>query len=91
LRHDLPSRNAIVRINAVDQSQETIAVHPPMSPGVPGAWLDAPLSLTFGTGKGERQNLLITDSGMMGGFFPGSWPGRGLVKIDVGIPGLPSP
>jgi sugar lactone lactonase YvrE len=80
----LPSRLAIVRINADDRSQETIAVFP-------SAPLDAPFSLTFGTRTGERQNLFITNSGITGFLAPGAWPGPGLVKIAVGIPGLPLP
>jgi sugar lactone lactonase YvrE len=88
-----PSRNAIIRINAADQSQETIAVFPALPPprNAPQAMLDAPLSLAFGTGTGERQNLFITDSGMLGAFLPGTWPGPGVVKIEIGIPGLPLP
>jgi sugar lactone lactonase YvrE len=81
----VPSRSAIVRINADDRSQETVAVYP----NVP---LDAPLSLAFGTGKGERESIFVTNSGMTGLFIPGlPWPGPGLVKIEVGIPGLPLP
>jgi len=80
----VPSRSAIVRINADNRSQETVAVYP----DVP---LDAPLSLAFGTGKGERESIFVTNSGMNGRFLPGTWPGPGLVKIQVGIPGLPLP
>jgi sugar lactone lactonase YvrE len=81
----VPSRGAIVRINAADRSQETVAVYPE-------AALDAPLSLAFGTGKGERRSIFVTNSGMSGLFVPGlPWPGPGLVKIEVGIPGLPLP
>ena len=87
----VPSRNAVIRINAADRCQETIAVFPPVSPDAPPVLLDAPLSLAFGTGKGERESLFVTDSGMVGAFVPGNWPGPGLVKIQVGIPGLPLP
>ncbi len=87
----VPSRSAVIRINAADRSQETIAVYPPVSPGPLPAPIDAPLSLAFGTGKGERKSLFVTDSGMMGAFLPGNWPGPGLVKVQVGIPGLPLP
>lgn len=81
----VPSRGAIVRINANDRSQETVAVYPEVP-------LDAPLSLAFGTGKGERESIFVTNSGMSGLFVPGlPWPGPGLVKIEVGIPGLPLP
>ncbi len=87
----VPSRSAVIRINAVDRSQETIAVYPPVSSDALPVLIDAPLSLAFGTGKGERESLFVTDSGMMGAFLPGSWPGPGLVKLEIGIPGLPLP
>ncbi len=88
------SRCAIARINAVDKSQDTIAVYQP--PEVPGGDpvvpLDAPLSLSFGTGKGERQSLFATASGMVGLFVPG-FPskGPGVFKVVVEYPGLPLP
>jgi len=70
------TRSAVVRINAQDLSQETIAVFPPNL-------LDFPASLAFGTGKGERTNLFVTNLGM------GKWAGPSLVKIDAGVPGDP--
>lgn len=83
---DVPSREAIVRINADDLSQETIAVYPD-SP-----LLDAPVSMAFGTGKEERESLFITNLGISGTVAPGlPWAGPGLLKIEVGIPGLPLP
>jgi len=70
------SRMAVVRINADDLSQETIAVYPEIP-------LDSPASLAFGTGKGGRQNLFVTNLGIMGGFVPEmEWPGPGLVKLE---------
>ncbi len=81
----VPSRLAVVRINAADRSQETFAVFPEVP-------LDAPFSLAFGAGMGERENLFITNSGLVGALVPSvPWPGPGLVKIEVGIPGLPLP
>jgi sugar lactone lactonase YvrE len=81
----VPSRSAIVRINADDRSQETFAVYPEVP-------LDAPLNLAFGTGKGERKNIFVTNGGVSGLFIPGlPWPGPGLVKIEVGVPGYPVP
>jgi len=60
--------------------------------GRPAAPLDAPLSLVFGTASGERQNLFVTSSGMVGALVPGlPWPGPGLAKLEIGIPGLPLP
>ncbi len=81
----LPSRLAIVRVNADGRSQETVAAYPQVP-------LDAPFSLAFGTGNGERENLFVTNSGLTGALVPGvPWPGPGLTKIEVGIPGLPLP
>jgi sugar lactone lactonase YvrE len=88
----VPSRLAVLRINAPDRSQETVAVFQFMPVNVPVAPLDAPFSLAFGTGMGERQNLFVTSSGIVGALVPGfPWPGPGLVKLEVGIPGLPLP
>lgn len=82
----VPSRAAVVRINADDLSQETLAAFP-NSP-----LLDAPLSLAFGTGKGERASLFISNGGISGMIVPGPpWAGPGLLKINAGIPGLPLP
>jgi sugar lactone lactonase YvrE len=81
----VPTRCAIVRINADDRSQATVARYPE-------APLDALLSLAFGTGKGGRQNLFVTGQGSAATIFPHlPWPGAGLVKIEVGILGLPLP
>ena len=79
------TRSAVVRIDARDLSQETVAVFMakwPVGPS-PDAPLDFPASLFFGTGKGERTSLFVTNLGM------GKWAGPGLVKIDAGVPGRP--
>jgi sugar lactone lactonase YvrE len=82
----VPSRAAVVRIHAFDRSQDTIAVYPVQS------ILDSPLSLAFGTGAGARQSLFITNGGLSALFVPElPWAGPGLVRIDVGVPGLPLP
>jgi sugar lactone lactonase YvrE len=70
------TRSAVVRINPLDRSQETVAV-------LPISLLDFPASLFFGTGKDERTNLFITNLGF------GTWFGPSLVKIDAGVPGDP--
>jgi sugar lactone lactonase YvrE len=70
------TRSAVVRINLLDKSQDTVAA-------IPTSWLDFPASLFFGTGKGERTNLFVTNLGM------GGWAGPSLVKIDTGVPGRP--
>ena len=85
------SRSAVVRINAWDKTQETVAAFliPPA-----GSLLYAPLdfsaSLAFGTGKGERTNLFVTNMGIGALYVPQlPWSGPGLVKIDAGVPGQP--
>jgi sugar lactone lactonase YvrE len=82
----VPSRAAIVRINADDLSQETLAAYPDFP------LLDCPFNVAFGTGKGERASLFISNGGISGMIVPGlPWAGPGLLKIEVGIPGLPLP
>lgn len=84
------TRSAVVRIDARNLSQETVAafripVDSPLS-----APLDFPASLFFGTGKGERQSLFVTNVGLGALFVPLlPWAGSGLVKIDADVPGLP--
>ncbi len=83
----LVSRLAIVRINRIDKSQETVADL--FTTGTP---LDTPASLAFGTGKGARESLFVTNLGWMAGIIQGpQWPGPGLVKIEAGVPGMPLP
>ena len=93
------TRSAVVRINAHNLSQETVAVFMGLSPvgPPPDAPLDFPASLCFGTGKGERTNLFVTNLGMGTVFVPLlpspwnqlqlPWAGPGLVKINAGFPG----
>ncbi len=79
------TRAAVVRINAENLSQETIAVAGP-DPNAPlFAPLDFPNMLAFGTGKGGRQSLFVTNVGMVNASL------RGLVKTEAGVPGLPLP
>lgn len=79
------SIGAIVRIHANDtERQDTIAVYP-FSP------LDTPTSIAFGTGKGGRTSIFVTNMGWMSTFGVPYAPGTSLMKIDVGIPGLPLP
>lgn len=85
------SRCAVVRIDAEDRSQETVAAFRFGAPGPPQSVpLDTPASLAFGTGAGEQMQLFVTSLGMMSAIAPGPpWPGSGLVKIDAGVPGRP--
>ena len=86
------SRLAIVKIHAADFSQETVAAYLPNPNDPLFAPLDTPASLAFGTGKGGRQDLFVTNLGWMSNIIPGPpWPGPGLVKIEAGVPGLPLP
>jgi sugar lactone lactonase YvrE len=95
----MPGRAAIVRINAADKSQETIAALTPelaLSENVQFAYLDYPASLAFGTGEGGRMSLFVTNLGWTRMFannfpFPIQWPGPGIVKIEADDPGLPLP
>jgi sugar lactone lactonase YvrE len=93
------TRSAVVRIDSRDlSSQETVAAFMakwPIGPP-PDAPLDFPASLFFGTGKGERTSLFVTNLGMGATAVPQlpvigtvPWAGRGLVKIDAGVPGKP--
>jgi sugar lactone lactonase YvrE len=92
------TRSAVVRIDAEDLSQETVAVFMAKWPvgAPPDAPLDFPASLFFGTGRGERTSLFVTNLGMGAKLVPQlpvigtvPWAGPGLVKIDAGVPGRP--
>jgi sugar lactone lactonase YvrE len=69
------SRNAIVRINADDRSQENVAVYP-------NCPLDAPASLAL---NAREDTLFITNIGLCEGLIPNPvpWPGPGLVSTAV--------
>ena len=49
--------------------------------------LDFPASVAFGTGKGERQHVFVTNLALGG---PGG-AGPGIAKIVIGTPGMPLP
>jgi sugar lactone lactonase YvrE len=49
--------------------------------------LDFPASLAFGTGKGERQSVFVTNLSL----GPTGFAGPGLAKVHVGEPGMPLP
>ena len=85
------TRSAVVRINAQTLWQETLAAFQIVPYGsVPYAPLDFPASLFFGTGKGERQSLFVTNLGLGNVSVPPlPWAGPGLVKINAGMPGQP--
>jgi sugar lactone lactonase YvrE len=80
----LVSRAAVVRIRAEDKVQETIAARFPNLDNAPLLPFDTPASLAFGTGKGGRKALFVTNLGW-------SFANPGLLKIEVDAPGLPLP
>jgi hypothetical protein len=49
--------------------------------------LDFPASLSFGTGKGDRQSVFVTNYAI----GPPGGTGPALMKVEVGEPGLPLP
>jgi len=85
------TRSAIVCLDLLDKSQETVAAFR-LAEDLPlYAPLDFPASLVFGTGKGERQSLFVTNLGLGAVRVPQipSWAGPSLVKIDADVPGRP--
>jgi sugar lactone lactonase YvrE len=87
------TRMAVVRINPWSRSQKTVAAFLSQVASTPAAPFDFPASLYFGTGKGERMNLFVTNLGLGASKVPLppplTWPGPGLVKIKAGVPGRP--
>jgi sugar lactone lactonase YvrE len=84
------TRSAVVRINLLDRSQETVAVFRVPNTLPLYAPFDFPASLFFGTGKGERASLFVTNLGLGALRVPQlPWAGPGLVKIDADVPGRP--
>jgi sugar lactone lactonase YvrE len=77
-----PIANAVIRVNADDQSVDTLA-----SGAADG--LDGPTSVAFGTGKGDRQSVYAVNFSVALGTPLGEGPS--LVKIPAGMPGLPQP
>jgi sugar lactone lactonase YvrE len=51
-----------------------------------GDGLDGPASLAFGTGRGDRGSLFFTNYAVLS-----AEPNPGVLKVDVGVPGLPLP
>jgi sugar lactone lactonase YvrE len=73
--------NAIVRVSADGATMDVLATD------IDG--LTFPASLAFGTGRGERMSVFVTNLAL--GEFPPFLAGPGLTKIDVGQPGMPLP
>lgn len=79
------SKCAVIKINAKDLTQETIAVLGSDTTDPLYAPLSTPNSVAFYPGMGLRKGLLVTNVGMI----PGLGPGKGLVKIEIEVPGYP--
>jgi hypothetical protein len=70
--------------------QNQVVAEDPANGGVtglagPADGVDGPASLAFGTGMGERQDLYFTNYAILSQAHPG------VLKMDVGAPGLPLP
>jgi sugar lactone lactonase YvrE len=73
--------NAIVRVSQDGATAEVLATNVDD--------LTFPASLAFGTGKGERSSVFVTNLAFEP--YPPFLAGPGLTKIDVGQPGMPLP
>lgn len=74
-------QNELVRIDPTDGASTTLLT------GEDGLW--NPASIAFGTGKGDREHIFITNYAVIP---PGSDIfGPAVLKYDVGAPGLPLP
>jgi sugar lactone lactonase YvrE len=73
-------QSKLVRINAVNGDVVELAT---ADDGI-----DEPASLAFGTGRGDRQSLFVTNYAVMP---PEAGFGPAVLKMDVGVPGLPLP
>lgn len=73
------NQSRIVRVEADGGTIEQVAG--------PGDGLDFPASLAFGTGKGERQSMFVTNFAI----GPPGGAGPGILKLDIGTPGQPLP
>ena len=73
------AQSKLVRIDAQTKEITTLATA--------ADGLDFPASLAFGSGKGNRQSVFVTN------FAIGSPGGTGpaLLNVEVGVPGLPLP
>ncbi len=69
--------NALVHVDRVTGSYETVT----------SDLLDFPASLAFGTGRGERRTVFVTNL-VLG---PPGGAGPGVASVPVGVPGMPLP
>ena len=73
------AQSKLVRIDAETKEITTLAT--------PADGLDFPASLAFGSGKGYRQSVFVTNFAI----GPPGGTGPALLNIKVGTPGLPLP
>lgn len=53
--------------------------------------LDFPAALAFGTGRGLRKTVFVANFALLDDPASPTPPGPGIVRLDVGVPGLPLP
>ncbi|HEX6306226.1 MAG TPA: SBBP repeat-containing protein [Anaerolineales bacterium] len=73
------AQSTLLRIDPADGSMTTLATA--------DDGLDFPASLAFGTGRSNRQSVFVTNFAI----GPPGGAGPGILKIDVGMPGMPLP
>ncbi len=78
----LVMQNQLLRIDPNDGTFTTLLTEDD------GLW--NPASIAFGTGKGERQSVFITNYAVLPPVPPNNL-GPAVLKLDVGVPGLPLP
>ena len=76
-------QNAVLRIDPTDGSTASLVGD--------GKGLDFPAALAFGTGRGDRKTIFVTNFALLDDPANPTPPGPGVVKLDVGAPGLPTP
>jgi sugar lactone lactonase YvrE len=74
----LIGQNRVVAVNPASGSVTQLAE--------PADGVDGPASLAFGAGNGERQSLYFTNYAIIS-----QDPNPGVLKMDVGVPGMPLP
>ena len=74
----LIGQNRVVTVNPASGSVTPLAG--------PADGVDGPASLAFGAGNGERQSLYFTNYAIIS-----QDPNPGVLKMDVGVPGMPLP
>jgi sugar lactone lactonase YvrE len=73
------AQSKLVRIDAQTKEITTLATA--------ADGLDFPASLAFGSGKGNRQSVFVTNFAI----GPPGGTGPALLKVEIGVPGLPLP